>query len=282
MKLKLLSILITILVVSYTLFLVLGQPSNDRSWLPELTKEPYAEISNQNGIQMVRLNNIRRTTYNEDSSVKLVEYYDEDFNVGDLAGSDYFVTPFGPKGVAHTILSFHFDKANDSRWLALSVEARKEVGEDYGLFKGMANQYELIYIWADEADVVKTRVQDRGDITYRYNLDLLEPEKARQVFLQLVERTNELADKPEFYHTIWNNCTIDLWQQLHQVFPDTLPWTWSAIFPEKSAQYLAEIRLISNPELPQFDRQVPVVAEEFLQSYSGIIRGYSSGEALVE
>ena len=74
MKLKLLSILITILVVSYTLFLVLGQPSNDRSWLPELTKEPYAEISNQNGIQMVRLNNIRRTTYNEDSSVKLATW----------------------------------------------------------------------------------------------------------------------------------------------------------------------------------------------------------------
>jgi hypothetical protein len=179
--------------------------------------------------------------------------------------------------VAHTIISFEFYDRNSktSEFLALSVEARKEVGEKYSPFKGLFNKYEIIYVWATENDIVKTRVEDRNELTYRYELDQADQVKLQKLFKRLVDRTNKLASNPEFYHTIWNNCTIDLWQQVNLAAPDSLPFTLSTIFPEKSGEFLIKNGLVSNEESEKSYqlRLVPEVPSIYENHYPLIIRG---------
>ena len=53
----------------------------------------------------------------------------------------YIVEPFGDwEGAAHTFFSFEFE---DNQFVSISVEIRKEQGEDFSALKGLFKQYEL-------------------------------------------------------------------------------------------------------------------------------------------
>jgi len=57
-------------------------------------------------------------------------------------------------GAAHTFVSFGF-KSGD--FLAISIEIRKEKGESFSAWRGLLKRYELMYVIADERDVIKLR-----------------------------------------------------------------------------------------------------------------------------
>jgi hypothetical protein len=44
---------------------------------------------------------------------------------------------------------------------------------------------------------------------YLYHVET-SPENARRLFRIYIERLNELADRPEFYHLLSNSCTINI------------------------------------------------------------------------
>ena len=46
----------------------------------------------------------------------------------------------------------------DGRFLAFSGETRKEEGESYSTLGGFFRQYELIYIAAEERDIIRLRI----------------------------------------------------------------------------------------------------------------------------
>jgi Domain of unknown function (DUF4105) len=52
------------------------------------------------------------------------------------------------------------------QYLAISIETRKEKGEAYSALRGFFRQYELIYVVADERDVVRLRTNYRGEEVY--------------------------------------------------------------------------------------------------------------------
>lgn len=58
----------------------------------------------------------------------------------------------------------------DGDYVAISIETRKEKGEEYSALKGFFKQYELIYIVADERDRVRLRTNYRGEDVYLYRL----------------------------------------------------------------------------------------------------------------
>ena len=45
---------------------------------------------------------------------------------------------------------------------------------------------------------------------FLYRIDTSPAETARRLFLVYLERINELADRPEFYHLLTNSCTINI------------------------------------------------------------------------
>jgi hypothetical protein len=71
--------------------------------------------------------------------------------------------------MAHTMMSFEFEGGD---CLCFSIEARKEKGEGYSAVKGLFRQFELVYIAADERDLIRLRTNYRqGEEAYLFRLN---------------------------------------------------------------------------------------------------------------
>jgi hypothetical protein len=91
----------------------------------------------------------------------------------------------------------------------MSIEARPEVGEGFNALATMFKQYELIYVVGDERDIVRVRTDYRNEDVFLYRIRAT-PEGARRLFRVYLDRINELADRPEWYHLLKNNCTLNI------------------------------------------------------------------------
>ncbi len=233
---KILLTLVVLSIIAYTILIVLVRPSNNRDWTTDQAVLPYAEI---NGNQ-VAVHNIRNFSYTSTSDYT-PNYYDATFDLEKIKNVYFVDEPFsGYVGAAHTFLSFEFE---DNRFVSISVEIRKEKGESFSAVKGILRQYELTYVIADERDVVKLRSNYRHDKVYMYPIKTT-PEKMRAVFLSMIERTNKLKEKPEFYNTIFSNCTTNLAKHVNEVTPGRVSWNITYLLPENADKYLYEVGLI--------------------------------------
>jgi len=103
-------------------------------------------------------------------------------------------------------LSFIFDNAPP---LSISIETRPEVGEGFDPIASLFKQFELIYVVGNERDIVGVRTNQRHETVYLYRLNASLADE-RKLLLIYLERINELADRPEFYHLLTNSCTINI------------------------------------------------------------------------
>jgi len=215
-------------------------PSNVRSWELDQAVLPYAEFR---GDQIVA-HNVRHCRY-MDADTFVVDFEDRRYALSDLQAVDFFVVPFeGMPRLAHTMLSFEFAPPDGPpRYLAVSIEIRKEQGEAYAAWKGTARQYELMYVLADERDVVQLRTNHRGEDVYRYRAAAT-PEQARMLLLDVLARTNELASRPEFYHTFTNNCTTNLVRHINRIHPQRVKYDYRVLLPGYSDQLAYDEGLI--------------------------------------
>ena len=63
------------------------------------------------------------------------------------------------------MLSFGF---RDGHYLGVSIEVRLEEGESYSAGGGAARQFEIMYVVADERDVIQLRTEIRSSDVYIY------------------------------------------------------------------------------------------------------------------
>ena len=85
--------------------------------------------------------------------------------------------------ICHTIVSFGFA---DGSYLAFSIEIRREVNEDYSPIAGFFKRFELIFIGADERDLLgRSDVRKEADLLFRLKAS---PEAARAFLDGLSER----------------------------------------------------------------------------------------------
>lgn len=225
------------LILLFGLWYVSKTPSNDREWALDQQVLPYAEIAGDE----ITVYNIRNFSY-ESTSEYTPDYYDKTFNLNELTSVDYIVEPFGSIGAAHTFVSFGF---NTGDYLAISVEIRKEIGESFSPIKGLLRNYELMYVVADERDVVKLRTNYRKDDVYLYPVETSE-ENMKKLFIDMLTRTNELKEDPEFYNTLTNTCTTNIADHVNEITPSRIPWDLRLLFPENSDELAYEIGLLDN------------------------------------
>ena len=166
-------------------------PSNFRDWVPEQAVLPSVDIR---GNQVV-VHNVRNCKYFA-NDVYMVDYYDKTIDLNRVRGVDYIVVPFdGMPALAHVMLSFQIDGADGKPdHLAVSVETRKEKNEKYNPVKGSINQYELIYVVADERDVIQYRTVYNGEHVYLYHTTA-SPEAAQALLVDVLNRVNQLAKR---------------------------------------------------------------------------------------
>lgn len=217
-------------------------PSNNREWNLDQVTLPHITI----GTSTVSIENIRNFTYASTTSYT-PGYYTKTFNLNDLKKVWYVVEPFsGIPGSAHTFLSFEFD--ND-QFVSISVEIRKEKGESFHPIKGLFNQYELMYVIADEQDVVKLRSNYRKDLVYVYPIRTTQ-EKAQGIFLDMLKRAQTLEKKPEFYNTLTNTCTTNIVHHVNTITPHRVPFfNLRILFPANSDRLAYDLGLIDT-DLP--------------------------------
>jgi hypothetical protein len=176
-------------------------PSHDREWRPEVAVMPRAFIEGDR----VRLTGVRNFDYRTRSDFT-VNHEEREVQLSHLIALDFYVSYFMEGPVGHTFLSFIFDNAPP---LSISIETRPEVGEGFAPIASMFKQFELIYVVGSERDLVGVRTNHRREPTYLYRLNT-SAEDARRLLLVYLQRINELADRPEFYHLLTNSCTINI------------------------------------------------------------------------
>jgi hypothetical protein len=176
-------------------------PSHDRSWRPEVAVMPRATIDGDR----VRVTGVRNFDYRSRNDFT-VRYEEREWLLSKLTGLDFYVSYWAEGLVGHTFLSFIFDNAPP---LSISIETRPEVGEGFAPVASLFKQFELIYVVADERDLVGVRTNHRNETVYLYRLNS-SADDARRLLMVYLERINELADWPEYYHLLSNSCTINI------------------------------------------------------------------------
>lgn len=207
--LKIAGLLLAIGAIALTGFMFLRTPTNDRDWNPD--QKVLAE-SVFDG-DKVHIKNIRNNKYRTVDDFD-VRYYDKTFDLNKIAKVYYVVEPFSPiAGPAHTFLTFEF---TDGNYLSISIEIRKRRGEVFNELLSAINYYELMYVIADENDVVKLRSNYRHDMVFMYPMKA-EIEDVRALFVNMLKRANKLAKEPEFYNLFYNTCTTNIVDHVNEL-----------------------------------------------------------------
>ncbi len=204
--------------------IALRQPSNARNWRLEQTRLP--EIQERG--DSVWIGNVRAFRWRADSTFA-AGWEDRVYDLRRLKRVYFVLSPFARawRGPAHTFLTFEFD---DGQYLAVSVEARKEVGEDYSPLRGLARHYELMYVLADERDLIGLRAVSWREPVYLYPARAT-PAQARVLLSVLLLRAHELETRPRFYNTLTSNCTTNLVDAVNTIAPHRIRASWQLVFP---------------------------------------------------
>jgi len=194
-------------------------PSNDRPWLRDVARTPWAEIEGDK----VVIHNVRNFDYATETDYR-VNWETRTVYLSQIRAMDLYMNYWGSPAIAHTIMSFEFA---DGPPLAFSIETRKQTGQSYSAFLGFFRQYALIYVIADERDVIRLRTNYRhGEDLYLYRTRS-SPARARAIFLSYLETANDLRVHPQWYNALTSNCTTDI--RPHLMVNDdnvNLRWNW--------------------------------------------------------
>ena len=188
---------ILVLAVPFTWFFLLT-PTNQRDWQDSVARVPVVDFDGD--IATIRDQRAFRYRAADDYDIDWVE---RSYDLDQLTGVDVMFVYWGSPDIAHTMLSFAFSTGPR---LVVSVETRMESGEQYGALRSFFKQYELIYILADERDVVALRTNHRDEDVYIFPLPI-KPIQRRELLVEILTRANELGREPDFYRTIGANCT---------------------------------------------------------------------------
>ena len=212
-------------------------PSNDHhNWSPDQVVLPRAEIHEPS----VTVRNIRNCAYRSEQDFD-VRYYDKTFDLGQLDSVYFIVVPFPetPR-LAHTFVSFGFAGRD---YLAVSAEVRKEKGQTYSPVDGLFNQYQIMYVVGDERDLIGLRANYRLNDVYLYRARAT-PQQVRTLFVDMMQRVNKLAEKPEFYNTLTNNCTTNIVAHVNRLSPHRVGFDYRVILPGYSDRLAYDLGLL--------------------------------------
>jgi len=173
------------------------------------------------------------------------------------------VEPFrDSERMAHTMLVFGFAGER----VVLSVEARKEKDEEYGLIPGALRQFELIYVFGSEADLLGLRALSRGARLYLYPL---RADRAfiRRLFLDLAQSAQALHDTPRFYRSIRDNCTTTLVKHVDRHLDRRIGLQLATLFPARTGRLMHELGYMKT-DLPYPEAQRRFRIDNLVRTYA--------------
>ena len=151
----------------------------------------------------------------------------------DIAFSDWGVVGGAAK---HMLLKFSF---KNGKVLAVSFEPRVKKGMRGGMFlPGIYKQYGQMMLLSVPEDVFDLRSIHRGEKLYCYRTTA-QGRVLREMFEKVISKAQHLEHKPEFYHSVFSNCTTGLFDVL-KCDPRLKNPDWRAILNGYFERYLFE------------------------------------------
>ena len=203
------------------------KPSNDGNWQPDVAQLAWADI---NGDEFT-FHNVRNCDYRTDTDYT-PHWETRTVRLSQITGIDLAIDYWGSPWIAHPIVSFQFA---DAPPLCFSIETRKTVGQTYSTIGGLYRQFALIYLVADERDVIRLRTNYRHEDIYLYHLTA-PPNRARERFVEYVHSLNALRTQPRWYNAITTNCTTSIRSQ--HPSKERIPWDWRILLNGKGDELL--------------------------------------------
>jgi hypothetical protein len=175
------------------------KPSHTRDWDPAVAVLPRAVRQGD----VVTIENLRNFDYPAPDEFA-PRYETRTFHLANLKGADIIFFTWGSPWMSHPVLVFNFGA--DGR-VCLSIEVRYRKGQVYSVLRSFYRQQELVFVAADERDVILRRTKyGRNQEAYLYRFTA-STEELRAAFLDYVGAINGLYEKPRWYHGLCANCT---------------------------------------------------------------------------
>src|ERR1043166_317236 len=216
------------------------KPSNEGNWQPDVAQLAWAE---SNGDE-VTLHNVRDCDYRTETDYD-ARWETRTVRISQITGADIAINYWGSPWIAHPIVSFQF---GDAPPLCFSIETRKQAGQSYSAIRGLYRQFGLIYVVADERDVIRLRTNYRhGEDIYLYRTTTT-PAQARERFQEYLRSLNEIRNHPRWYNAITTNCTTSIRDQHPEA--ERIPWDWRILHNGKGDELMFERHTIVTAGLP--------------------------------
>ncbi len=234
------------------------RPSNERDWQEDVSRAPWTERDGD----LLTIHDVRNFHYRstEDWDAR---WEDRTYDLSKIVGLDLLLSYWGPKAIAHAIMIWEF---SDGKFLPISIEIRKEKGEEYSAVAGLFRKYEIVYVPADERDLVLLRTNHRRENVFVYRL-ATSPRNARRLLELYADDMNRLHANAEFYNALTTNCTTQVfrnfralaipipadWRFLANGYLDELLWELGAINREAPFEEIRRRSSIDEPALAAGD-----------------------------
>jgi hypothetical protein len=218
------------------------KPTGNKPWQPDVARTASADLKGDE----ITLHDLRNFDYRTETDFT-PQWETRVYHLSKLTGVDLSITYWGSEWIAHPMVSFLF---SDALPVAFSIETRKAVGQSYSSIAGLYRQYELIYIPADERDLIRLRTNYRkGEDVYLYRTAIT-PDHGRALFLAYLKRLNRIHQRPKFYNQLTDNCTTNIRvANIEAREGKASPWNWRILLTGKSDELLYE-RGILDRSLP--------------------------------
>jgi hypothetical protein len=212
-------------------------PSHQRPWRKEQSLLPHIVLEDR----FVHIQNVRDFTFRSSDDFT-PGYQNRTYHLDRLERVWLVLAPFtwDWRGPAHIFLSFGF---SDSQYIGVSVEARREDGQSYSLWKGLLRQFELMYVIGEERDLIGLRAVVWNTPVYLYPMRAT-PYQVQNVFLHMIGRAQALEQQPAFYNTIVNNCTTNILDAVNAIATKPIPFGPKLLLPGYSDAVAHERGLI--------------------------------------
>ena len=175
------------------------KPSHNRDWEPSAAMLPRAVRQGD----AVTIENVRNFEYRSLHDFT-PRYETRTYHLANLRGVDVIFFVWEISWMGHPALVFDFGP--DGR-ICMSIEVRFRKGQRYSIIHGLYRQQELIFLAADERDVILRRTKySQNQQAHLYRLSA-GGEELRAVFLDYVDAINSLYQRPRWYHVVFTNCT---------------------------------------------------------------------------
>lgn len=213
---------------------ILIRPSNDRVWSPEMAR--LLTYTREGDTLTVK--NVRNFNWTGPKTAD-ERWETRRYGLAQLKSVDVLSLYWKGPRIAHTYFSFVWQNGEA---LSLSVEIRKETDENYSPVAGFFKAYELSILGGDERDFYGWRVHfPKEDIQLFHTRAT--PGQAGKLLIALLDSANEHAVRPEFYNTLTENCTTEVWM-LTDAMGLGQPTDWRLFASGYLPEFLYDLKLL--------------------------------------